>query len=92
VYAFALLAWELLTRDALWKEKKSSEAIVEAVLQDERPEIPFYCPPPYRSAVLNNAWAPRADERPGFSDLVGTLKVCFQFEEIGLKDVLIGGF
>lgn len=71
-YAFGLLCWEVLTRGVVWAGL-SSPQIAQNVLRDERPELPYYTPPLYRSELLQPAWTSNPKHRPKPSELFAVL-------------------
>jgi len=52
---------------------KTAQEIAEAVLKDERPEVPYYCPAPYKSE-MEACWSPLPRYRPAMSDIIDSIK------------------
>lgn len=72
MYALALVCWEILTRGVVWSGL-SSPQIAQCVLRDERPELPYYTPPLYRSELLQPAWASNLKLRPTPKEIIAVL-------------------
>jgi serine/threonine protein kinase len=73
VFAFALIAFEVLTGRSAFPENLNGYQIALMVLvEGKRPEIPDYVPPPVR-LLLTDCWADDPDERPTFAAIVDRL-------------------
>jgi hypothetical protein len=65
VYSFALILWQLCTREHLWKDTKSPWEIVEKVRAGKRPTIPDTIPTSIKELIVD-CWAPNPVDRPTF--------------------------
>ena len=85
VYAFAILAWEILTGDrAHSKPEGGMWRLFLRVLKGERPEIPVassseasplaWAWPPRVESMVCRCWAHAASTRPGFGEVVRILQ------------------
>ncbi|XP_067417375.1 macrophage-stimulating protein receptor [Emydura macquarii macquarii] len=73
VWSFGVLLWELLTRGASPYPEVDPYDITPYLLSGRRLPQPEYCPDSLY-AVMLSCWAPRPEERPTFSALIGELE------------------
>jgi len=76
VYSFALVFFEVLTRDVPFA-KISKSQILEKICSGKRPILPpdGYCPWPL-SAFISECWATRPEDRPRFPEICQRLREC----------------
>jgi len=72
VYGFAIILWELLTRQVPFEGMPGME-IQEAVLGGERMPISDTVPIAFRE-LIRKSWAQTPEERPSFKEIVSCLK------------------
>lgn len=75
VYSFGILMWEILTKKKAFAHHSmhgSFNHFRQAILIGERPPIPSYCLPKFRS-LLQNCWAAVPTNRPSFKEIVEEL-------------------
>ena len=71
VYAYGILLWRLLAGTAPYVGM-SDHAILEAVIQGQRPEIPKHFPGSY-TEIIQHCWDADRTKRPTFPVIVGRL-------------------
>lgn len=72
VYSFAVILWELLTRQIPYAGKNTMQ-VVRSVDRGERLVIPPTCPPDY-AKLINECWDTDPTARPAFSTILVTLE------------------
>ena len=72
VYSFAIILWELITRQEPYGGQKGVQIAYAAAEQGLRPEIPDYAPADY-AELMQRCWAPNPDDRPEFNSILKTL-------------------
>lgn len=73
VYSFALLMWQIITREKPFEPIKSQiEAAGAVALEGKRPPIPDGCPPTV-SMLIGKCWAEKPGERPELKDIIKRL-------------------
>lgn len=77
VYSFAIIMWELITRQEPYGGQKGVQIAYAAAEQGLRPEIPAYCPADYAD-LMRQCWASDPHERPTFQVI---LKRLFQLKK-----------
>lgn len=68
VYSFAVVLWQLLTREKPFHNDTQEEAAKLVALGYQRPPFPRGLPKPVM-AVIDRAWGEDPDERPNFDEL-----------------------
>lgn len=72
VYSFAIILWELLTRQIPYAGKNTMQ-VVRSVDRGERLAIPPTCPPDY-AKLINACWDNDPTARPAFTSILTTLE------------------
>eukprot|EP00026_Physarum_polycephalum_P001472 Phypoly_transcript_01474.p1 GENE.Phypoly_transcript_01474~~Phypoly_transcript_01474.p1 ORF type:complete len:947 (+),score=238.69 Phypoly_transcript_01474:130-2970(+) len=72
VYSFAIILWELLTRQIPYAGKNTMQ-VVRSVDRGERLQIPPTCPPDY-AKLINHCWDTDPSARPPFTSILVTLE------------------
>ncbi|XP_077973920.1 uncharacterized protein LOC120347945 [Styela clava] len=72
VYSFAVVLWELLTKEVPFKGLQGFQVAWNVVEKKERPLIPTTCPERL-SNLMQMCWQADASERPPFSDIIPEL-------------------
>jgi len=68
VYSWAVIMWEMITRQQPFKEAETHFAVERAVLNGERPPMPPHLPKTV-SEIITTCWATKPDKRPEFSEI-----------------------
>jgi Protein tyrosine and serine/threonine kinase len=68
VYSFAIIFWELLAGEEVWREKKRSHLILLAVAEGERPSPEKIAEEGLRDTI-NDCWHHDPHSRPEFVDI-----------------------
>jgi serine/threonine-protein kinase len=72
VYAYAIMAWEILTGEFAFADCQSAMAVYARVLNGDRPRIPSglraFAP------LLEQAWDQEAEKRPTFAEICGLFR------------------
>ena len=84
VYPFAIMMWELLTREHPYDNYRFQFQVEDDVLRGVRPEIPSNCWPEY-AELMARSWDPEPDNRPDFKEILKTL-IKIVKERIGVKN------
>ena len=82
VFSYALVVWELITRQVPFADIKAAQAAYE-MSQHNRPAIPSVCPEPI-SKLIVKCWHPTASKRPSFHELTRWLRNSY-------PDAVVGG-
>eukprot|EP00002_Diphylleia_rotans_P016595 TRINITY_DN322_c0_g1_i1.p1 TRINITY_DN322_c0_g1~~TRINITY_DN322_c0_g1_i1.p1 ORF type:complete len:2502 (+),score=409.05 TRINITY_DN322_c0_g1_i1:87-7592(+) len=70
VYAYAVVLWEIITRDDPYSEFEHAMGILFPVIENQlRPKIPDGTPPSL-SSLIKTAWAHEPLQRPAFSEII----------------------
>jgi len=72
VYSFAIILWELITREEPFEGKPGMEIAVQVARFKLRPKIPNFCPDSYRG-LLEQCWHQEPSKRPDFSQILDRL-------------------
>lgn len=73
VYSFGICMWECITRQLPYAGMTAVQAAMGVVNNGLRPEIPPHVSAPLAS-LIKACWAPVADQRPSFDQIVSTLQ------------------
>ena len=73
VYSFAIVLWEIATRQVPFADISSAWAVRQAVVDGERPPIPEHAPPQYLS-LMTICWSESPIARPTFAEAVRQLE------------------
>eukprot|EP00163_Fabomonas_tropica_P026381 TRINITY_DN4820_c0_g1_i1.p1 TRINITY_DN4820_c0_g1~~TRINITY_DN4820_c0_g1_i1.p1 ORF type:complete len:251 (+),score=16.91 TRINITY_DN4820_c0_g1_i1:33-755(+) len=73
VYSFGIVLWELVTNDQPFSSYGDPFQLLMAVTQGARPAIPDSVPP-FITEIMTACWAPAANQRPTFKQLVERLE------------------
>jgi serine/threonine protein kinase len=68
VYAYGVMAYEILTDSLAFAEVKTPNALRAKVLSGGRPSIPSSVPKPWAS-VMKSTWTMNEADRPSFSEI-----------------------
>jgi serine/threonine protein kinase len=68
VYSFAVLVWQLITREEPFADRGQIEAAVAVSMESKRPPFPPGTPPTI-SSFLEKAWADDPQKRPSFEEM-----------------------
>lgn len=68
VYSFAMVLWELITRQALYPGIPPFQIIFTVGTQGTRPTLPASCHPGI-AKIIQECWAEDPSSRPSFVDL-----------------------
>lgn len=68
VYSFAVLLWEMITREEPFSDISFIYEIAERVQAGERPIIPPHCPS-IISSLINDCWVSEPNKRPSFAQI-----------------------
>eukprot|EP01088_Endostelium_zonatum_P008807 TRINITY_DN21965_c0_g1_i1.p1 TRINITY_DN21965_c0_g1~~TRINITY_DN21965_c0_g1_i1.p1 ORF type:complete len:284 (-),score=61.01 TRINITY_DN21965_c0_g1_i1:8-859(-) len=94
VYAMAVILWELLSMEYPFVTEYNGDelAIAAAVLREERPIIPGYCPNNYRE-LIEKCWSQDPEQRPSFEDISFTLRQIISSKDFfgGMMENVIDG-
>jgi len=71
VYSFAMVLWELITRQDPWNGVAPWE-IPDLVMSGKRPEIPVSCSPDF-AMLIKNCWHQDPSKRPSFKQIFAYL-------------------
>ncbi len=74
VYSFGMVLWELLARDAPYRELDNDALMTALRNQKLRPEIPKWTPEAFR-LLTERCWADSPSVRPNFDQVVKLLKI-----------------
>lgn len=72
VYSFAIVLWEIYTREEPFPEFTSYREFKRAIIENIRPPIPPRCPPSL-AQLMRSCWEPKVELRPSFSEIIQTL-------------------
>lgn len=73
IYAYAIILFEIATRELPYKQAASREAIITHVKSGGREKIPPECPSRY-AALITRCWAQRVEDRPSIEEAVRELE------------------
>jgi serine/threonine protein kinase len=68
VYSFAVVMWEIVTRELPFSQYEFNYEVVEAVKSGERPPLPDNCSPLLKSLILD-CWKHDPVQRPSFEEI-----------------------
>ncbi|GAB4814999.1 hypothetical protein N2152v2_002045 [Parachlorella kessleri] len=74
VYAFGIIAWELVAGEDPYPGMLAVQIILQVVQHGYRPARPDFCPDPLWE-LMQRCWASEPHNRPSFSEVVEELKV-----------------
>lgn len=74
VYSFGLVLWELVARDAPYRDLDNEDLVIALRDQHLRPEIPKWTPEPYK-LLMERCWSELPSTRPNFDQIVKLLKM-----------------
>ncbi|PRW58809.1 kinase [Chlorella sorokiniana] len=77
VYAFGVLAWELVAGEEAWRGQHPMQIILAVTQQGARPPPLLDCPPPL-AALMAACWQEDPQRRPTFADLLPQLQGMLQ--------------
>ncbi len=72
VYSFAIILFELISREEPYNNMPGMEIAVKVATQGLRPKIPSYCPDNYRR-LIEECWDPEPAMRPDFTEVLERL-------------------
>lgn len=72
VYSFAVVMWQLITREIPFEDKSTFDAAATVAMEHGRPPFPANTPLPIRT-LIESCWVDNAEERPSFNEIVGAL-------------------
>lgn len=77
VYSFGVVLWELATKKIPYRSYQLSpqNLIIKIVKSHLRPRLPDNCPKVYMD-LMQRCWHPRAEERPGFREILRIVEEC----------------
>lgn len=74
VYSFGVVLWELVARDAPYRELDNEELMVALRNHKLRPEVPKWTPEAYK-LLMERCWSDLPSARPTFDQVVKLLKI-----------------
>jgi serine/threonine protein kinase len=72
VYSFAIVLWQLLTREHPFADKSTFEAAATVAMEKGRPPFPDGTPPSIQE-LIESCWAHNPEDRPQFDDIIASL-------------------
>jgi len=72
VYSFAIVLWELITRDEPYDGRPGLEIAYQVAQDGIRPALPKFCPDKYLT-LMTSCWDEKPDARPSFTELLDRL-------------------
>jgi len=73
VYSYGIILFELLTREFPFSEYRLLFLVEVAVLEGNRPPVPIYCPPFFRT-LMKQCWQEDSTKRPFFPEIIKILE------------------
>lgn len=72
VYAFAIIAYEIMTLEELFKDYNIFMLYSKVIINGERPKFKFPIPNCYQN-LITRCWSPNPERRPTFQEIVEEL-------------------
>ena len=74
-YSFAIIIWEVLTRERPFAGMTLAQIVMQACVQGARPPMPDAPAMSDVAELMTRCWAPEPSERPTFAELADLLKI-----------------